>query len=1254
MATLLLTAAGSALGGAVLPGGISLLGTTIAGASIGSAAGGALGRVLDQTLFGPGAQVREGPRLQTLDIQTATEGAPVPRVFGRMRLAGQIIWSTRFRETATTERQGGKGIGGGPSVETTSFSYSVSFAVALCEGPVSGVGRIWADGKPMPLEGVTWRLHKGTEDQPRDPLIAALTPDTPAFRGTAYLVFEDLPLERYGNRLPQISVEVRRAATPPDQHKSGPALSELLTGVALSPGSGEFALATQPVRRRLREGVSASENLNNTRGVADFTAAIDQLEETAPNAESALLVVSWFGTDLRAGHCQIRPGVERHDKDTEPLTWQVAGQNRIQTALISTTDGAPTYGGTPADISVFQAIRDLHRRGKKTVFYPFILMDIPSGNPMGQPVHPWRGRIRATAPEEIATLFGAAQPEDFGPWDGNTLSGPIENTLRRMVLHYAHLCAAAGGVDAFVIGSELRDLTQSLSPSYPAVEALRELASDVRSILPGAKITYAADWSEYSGHRPDGEVYFHLDPLWADDNIDIVSIDNYLPLSDWRPGHDHLDAQSYLSVYDPAYLAANVEGGEYADWFYADEAARAAQDRTPITDTAYGEDWVFGVKRLREWWGSPHHNRPGGIRDTAPTAWRPQSKPVWFTETGCPAVDHGSNQPNVFVDPKSSESALPYFSRGIRDDAIQRLYLQTMLGHWKDDPMVESIHVWTWDTRPYPDFPLRRSVWADGENYRLGHWITGRLDAVPLSELVAELCAASGEKRIDVSQLSALVDGYTIERPMSARDALAPLMLTFGFDTVESAGVLRFVPRGGGAALTLQENDLVETGESDPVYELTRSQETDLPRAVRLGYIRSDAEYRRGAAEASLEPTASQRVESSDQAVALSAGKADAVTRRWLAEAHIAKDQSRFELPPSRLALDATDVIALEVDGRPLPHRIDRITDGDSRGIEATRVAPDIYTVAEGPDNAPEPAPVRPSAPLETILLDLPLLRGDEIPHAPHIAAFSEPWQGAAVFTSISGDDYRQVLTLNRPAAIGRTLNTFAVSAPSRWSGAALDVVLAGGSLLSRDRLATLGGANTAALETPEGWEVIQFSDASLIAPRTYRLSGIIRGQAGTEPLITALPAGARFVLIDDALAQLPFSESERGLERFIRSGPATDPHDADTYRTMQRSFAGVGLRPYAPVHLSAGRKGGTVTLSWIRRARFGGDHWDTEPPLAEESERYRVTIEEGAETRVEETGNPHHSFTATGPVRVSVAQLSAVYGPGFAAVIRA
>ncbi|MGV2386661.1 MAG UNVERIFIED_CONTAM: 3,4-dihydroxy-2-butanone-4-phosphate synthase, partial [Thermobifida fusca] len=170
----------------------------------------------------------------------------------------------------------------------------------------------------------------------------------------------------------------------------------------------------------------------------------------------------------------------------------------------------------------------------------------------------------------------------------------------------------------------LREFADEHGLRLVAVEQLVELADDVRAILGAStKISYAADWSEYFGHHPQdgsGDVYFHLDPLWASSNIDFVGIDNYMPLSDWRDGYEHLDAQEWESIYQREYLQSNIEGGEGFDWYYASAADRDAQNRTPITDGAYGKPWVFRFKDVRAWWSNPHFNRPGGIESGTPTA----------------------------------------------------------------------------------------------------------------------------------------------------------------------------------------------------------------------------------------------------------------------------------------------------------------------------------------------------------------------------------------------------------------------------------------------------------------------------------------------------------------------------------------------------------------------------------------------------------------------------------------------------------
>jgi len=200
MATIVLSSAGSLVGNALLPAGINVLGAQITGAAIGSAVGAGVGAYVDAKLFGPTMASGQGPRLSGLQVLASSEGAAVPRLYGRARLAGQVIWATKFDEHATTTTTGGKG-GGGGGASYTEYNYSVSVAVALCEGPVTRIGRVWADGKPLDLSDIVWRLHKGDETQSADPLITAVEGASPAYRGVAYIVFENLDLAPFGNRL---------------------------------------------------------------------------------------------------------------------------------------------------------------------------------------------------------------------------------------------------------------------------------------------------------------------------------------------------------------------------------------------------------------------------------------------------------------------------------------------------------------------------------------------------------------------------------------------------------------------------------------------------------------------------------------------------------------------------------------------------------------------------------------------------------------------------------------------------------------------------------------------------------------------------------------------------------------------------------------------------------------------------------------------------------------------------------------------
>jgi hypothetical protein len=1233
--------------------------------------GSTIGSVVDSAIVAslmPG-QDATGARLESLRVVSSTEGVVIPRLFGRARIGGNLIWATDFREETRTQRSGGKGGGGRGRV--TEYSYFASFAVGICEGPITGIGRIWADGKEVDLTGVTWRWYPGDESQPADPLISArMGPaDTPAYRGLAYAVFEELALERFGNRLPQLTFEVFRPLVEPDT------VEGLLRAVTMIPGSGEAVYATEPVRE-ISGGVFLSAayvgggtervvNFNAAPDVSDIEASLDRLLAACPGLEMVSLVVSWFGDDLRCGACQLRPGVETAAKNAQPV-WSVNGILRADAHLVSQIDGRPAYGGTPSDRAVVQAIAAIRARGLRVTFYPFILMDVPPGNTkpdpyspnastVGQPVFPWRGRITCTpaagfagtvdktaaAATQVSAFFGAAAIGQFAV-SGTQVSftgSPSDRGLRRMILHYAHLCAAAGGVDAFLIGTEMRGLTQirSSATAYPAVQAFMALAADVRTVLgPTPRISYAADWSEYFGHQPgdgSGDVFFHLDPLWAHPAISFVGIDNYMPLSDWRDGWSHADAAAgWPAVQDRAYLQANIEGGEGFDWFYASAADRAAQVRTPIADGAAGKPWVFRYKDLRAWWSNAHVNRPGGLESGGPTAWVPRSKPIVFTEYGCPAVDRGTNQPNVFFDPKSSESFLPFFSRGWRDEAVQRAYLEAILLWWGNPahnpvspiyggPMLDlgEFAAWTWDARPYPHFPALSGVWADGDNWRLGHWLTGRLGSPSLAALVRALCRTGGlpDAWIDVSGIWGAVEGYVVAAVESPRQGLEALSRFFGFDMLESEGRMRFVMRGREPVVTLTSDDLVQNREGDD-FELVRGQETELPLALKWQVGDEDGNYNAGVVEARRVVSGAARVQTDSFPFVTSLEEAERRCRRALHEAWVGRETAGFALPPSRLALDPGDVVSLAHDGRAVSFRIAALADRDERLVEAVRHDRASFDQPPGPPRRSSlqgrNPPVRPAA----LFLDLPQLSEDVPPHRPRFAATARPWPGdIALFRSPVLDGWSLFATVSARARIGALLDPLPPGPLWRFDrGGALVVELYDGTLESADEVQVLAGSNVLAVLGSSGaFEVIQFGQAELSGPGRYRLTGLLRGQLGTDDALGAL-AGAPVVVLDEAAVPLAFAESELGLPFNFRAGPASRAVSEEAYVQSTFTARGRGLLSWSACQPRLRRlSNGDLRLRWIRRSRdLAADSWEAiEVPLPEGAELWDLEVMNGA-----------------------------------------
>jgi hypothetical protein len=608
------------------------------------------------------------------------------------------------------------------------------------------------------------------------------------------------------------------------------------SGVHLLPSTGEFTYDTAAMlgRRTSEPALSAINTYAGQSPKTDYSIAIDQLRAQHPECQCVSVVASWFFDGTTAGACDVYPsttyiGGQFQQASGAADHWRCSGLTEASAGLIAipTSGGSYIYGGTPSDQSLVRCVRDLKARGFKVVFYPFLL-----GTASGEP---WRGRISyspdvsSAATSAVNAFLGSASASQFTRDTVNLTVGysgsATDWTYRRMILHYANLMVVAGGVDLFVIGSELRGLETIRGPAwtkagttdgsgrsvwdYPFVAGLAQLASDVRGVFdaagltrsgvsPSNYLTYSADWSDWMGYQHPGAngQWPHLDSLWASSAIDFVAFDNYLPLSDWTTGTGGLDAQNWQApvptswpvalpdsrgfglstpptLYNAAYLSANIEGGEKFDWYYANstnggpgddplgsgqivslpEGDRATQTRQPY---AAGQQ-ILGNKQVRWWWNNPHYalydSGLGWVAQGPQTEWNAHSKPVIFLEYGVPACDRATNQPNVFFSAASAESATPYWSAwdpvaggGLaprRDDTLPALALNAVYNYWQaNNAAVGSVSminwtfccVWNWDARPFPTFPERGDVWGDAGDWAAGNWLgSGRTPTPPVA-----------------------------------------------------------------------------------------------------------------------------------------------------------------------------------------------------------------------------------------------------------------------------------------------------------------------------------------------------------------------------------------------------------------------------------------------------------------------------------------------------------------------------------------
>lgn len=144
------------------------------------------------------------PQFTGLQTQTSASSVPVTILFGRNRIAPNIIWQDDFT-THKKKQKAGKGMGG----SQTTYTYSASFLMALCWGEIGGVLKTWKDqSKETSYAALGLSLFVGTTPQSPWGYLTSKHPTAAlGYPGIAYFAVANYDLGQ-SNTLQQHSFEV--------------------------------------------------------------------------------------------------------------------------------------------------------------------------------------------------------------------------------------------------------------------------------------------------------------------------------------------------------------------------------------------------------------------------------------------------------------------------------------------------------------------------------------------------------------------------------------------------------------------------------------------------------------------------------------------------------------------------------------------------------------------------------------------------------------------------------------------------------------------------------------------------------------------------------------------------------------------------------------------------------------------------------------------------------------------------------------
>jgi len=545
-----------------------------------------------------------------------------------------------------------------------------------------------------------------------------------------------------------------------------------------------------------------------------------------------------------------------------------------------------------------------------------------------------------------------------------------------------------------------------------------------------------------------------------------------------------------------------------------------------------------------------------------------------------------------------------------------------------------------------------------------------------LQNVVEDLCDSAGMPAgtYDATALASItkpVRAFVLSQVATSRSAIEQLMAAYFFEAYVT-DKLYFVPRAGSVLDTIDADDM-GAGLEAPQDETLPTQvgsDMEIPAQVALSYSNVDADYTT-ATEHSDRLLSGQISTSAVQLpMGFTSAEAKGIADAIVVDGYASRVTGTFSVPLSYAERTPTDVVAVpDADGNVYRVRIVRRTDegpllrfewvlDDATAIESAGITSEDYTPTVGV-----------ALPGETVMevLDIPLMRDAENTLGHYVAATSSgtTWPGASISRSLDDVEYAEAARVSERGILGVTTTTL-----GNYTGIGFDerntvtVRLSYGTLSSSTRAGLLADASVNNIMI--GAELVRFRTATFVSDGIYTLSGLLRGQKGTEwamaghtssdVVVLIQTAGMRYVAID-----LPSLSAER-FYKGVTSGKSLASVSSESF-----TCEGVSLKPLAPVNVR--RTVGTanqITVTWDRRTRLACTFTGASGisvPLGELTEAYEVDVVLIAGSVLKRTLTASSASaiytaamqTADGigastPIRFDVYQMSAVVGRGYVA----